>query len=50
MRWNEAICVADLRAQSPSLAITMRALFRTPDDIKATGFSGQTDEPLRSDF
>ncbi len=26
-RWNEAIRMTDLKAQSPSLAITMRALF-----------------------
>ena len=36
-RWNEAIHMADLKAQSPSLAITMRVSVRA-DDIKATAF------------
>ena len=36
-RWNEAIRMTDLKAQSPSLAITRRVSVRA-EDIKATGF------------
>jgi len=49
-RWNEAIRVADLGAQSPSLAITLWRTVR-PNDAKATAFSGRCErvapfEPL----
>src|SRR5258708_6766373 len=63
-RWNEAIRMADLKAQSPSLAITMRVLFgRTTsrrlrfeasrNEPAPVGFSGPSDahssQPKRRD-
>ena len=48
-RWNEAIRMADLRAQSQSPGITNAVSVRA-DDIKATGLSDQTDESLRPDL
>jgi hypothetical protein len=48
-RWNEAIRMADLKAQSPSLAITMRVPFgRTTS--RRLGFEARRTSPLRSDF
>jgi len=41
--------MADLKAQSPSLAITVRVLFgRTTS--RRLGFEARRNEPLRSDF
>ncbi|MEY2608311.1 MAG: hypothetical protein QOH31_6165 [Verrucomicrobiota bacterium] len=48
-RWNEAIRMAELKAQSPSTGITNAVSVRA-DDIKATAFSGQMDESLRPDL
>jgi len=43
-RWNEAIGMADLKAQSPSLAITVRVLFgRTTS--RRLGFEASRNEP-----
>jgi hypothetical protein len=39
-RWNEAIRLADLRAQSPSLTITLWRTIRA-NDAKATAFQGR---------
>src|SRR5260221_11664866 len=48
-RWNEAIRMTDLKAQSPSLAITMRALFgRTTS--RRLGFQARRTSRLGSDF
>jgi hypothetical protein len=48
-RWNEAIRMADLKAQSPSLAISMRVLFgRTTS--RRLRFEARRTSPLRSDF
>jgi hypothetical protein len=49
-RWNEAIRLADLRAQSPSLTITLWRTIRAKD-AKATAFRGRRErvasfEPL----
>jgi len=48
-RWNEAIGMADLKAQSPSLAITMRALFGQTTSRRLR-FKARRMGPLRSDF
>jgi hypothetical protein len=46
-RWNEAISVADFRAQSPSLSITVWRAVRD-DDAKATELWAGVTESLRS--
>jgi hypothetical protein len=48
-RWNEAIRMADLKAQSPSLAITMRVLFgRTTS--RRLRFEARRNEPAPFGF
>jgi hypothetical protein len=48
-RWNEAIRMADLKAQSPSLAITIRVLFgRTTS--RRLGFEASRNEPAPFGF
>ena len=48
-RWNEAIGMADLKAQSPSLAITVRVLFgRTTS--RRLRFEARRTNQIRSDF
>ena len=48
-RWNEAIRMADLSAQSPSLTVTMRALFERTTSRRLR-FEARRTSPLRSDF
>ena len=43
-RWNKAIGMADLKAQSPSLAITVRVLFGRRTS-RRLGFEASRNEP-----